>query len=305
MQGKLLAKANTEEGDVSFNPLAEARGNSEDKGNSIKLQVVDELPLVLPLALASGKIYDNCIGFSQTEETGQQLLKRIKAEKQKLVDEKKIKKDKELAPIKPEEIPFEIPESWVWCRMGEIVKLSRGRFSIRPRNDPGYFGTKYPFIQIGSLDEKGSIINDAPQALNEKGYKVSKEFPKGTIAIAIVGGTIGNLGVLGVPMCFTDSIIGIIPSELHNQEFVLNYLRFVQPEIKKAAYQMAGQPNIKIPTLTELIIPLPPLSEQNRIVKKLEELMKYCDELEKSIGESKVQNERLLQRVLKDALSEK
>ncbi len=234
-----------------------------------------------------------------------ELLKKIKAEKAQLIADKKLKKEKDLPPIKPEEIPFEIPEGWVWCRLGEIVTMSRGRFSIRPRNDLSCFGGQYPFIQIGSLDEQGSIITEAPQTLNEKGYKVSKEFPVGTIAIAIVGGTIGNLGVLGIPMCFTDSMVGIFPSDCPNQKFILNFLRFVQPELKKAAYQMSGQPNIKIPTLTDLLIPLPPLSEQHQIVQKLEQLMQTCNELEESIKLSALLNDKLLQQVLREALSNK
>ena len=231
-----------------------------------------------------------------------ELLKKIKAEKQKLIAEGKLKKEKELPPIKAEEIPFDIPEDWVWCRLGEVVEMGRGRFSIRPRNDPSYFGGEYPFIQIGSLDENGSVIYKAPQTLNEKGFKVSKQFPKGTIAIAIVGGTIGNLGVLGVDMCFTDSMVGIQPSEFYIQDYILSFLRLKQPALKQASYQMAGQPNIKIPTLENLILPMPPLSEQHRIVQKLDELMQTCDALEASIKESAAQNEKLLQQVLREAL---
>jgi type I restriction enzyme, S subunit len=202
----------------------------------------------------------------------------------------------------PEELPFEIPKNWEWYRLGEVVKMSRGRFSIRPRNDPRYFNGEYPFIQIGSLDEKGSIINTASQSLNDMGIKVSKSFPEGTIVIAIVGGTIGNLGVLGREMYFTDSMIGILPSNKHNQNFILNFLRYKQPEIKSEAYQMAGQPNIKIPTLYNLLIAIPPLSEQNRIVTKIERLMKLCDELEQSIQQNQKYTQELLQVALKEAL---
>lgn len=235
-------------------------------------------------------------------ETGQQLLERIKAEKAQLMKDKKLKKEKELPAIKPEEIPFEIPKDWVWCRLGEIVIMSRGKFSIRPRNDPGYFGGDFPFIQIGSLDENGSIINDAPQTLNELGANVSKRFPKGTIAIAIVGGTIGNLGVLGRDMYFTDSIVGIYPFPFYNQEYILNFLRSKQSDLKSQGYQMAGQPNIKIPNIENLMFALPPLTIQNQIVAKLNELMKTCDDLENSIKQSQIQNEQLLQQVLKEAL---
>ena len=118
----------------------------------------------------------------------------------------------------------------------------------------------------------------------------------------IVGGTIGNLGVLGREMYFTDSIIGILPNKFYNQDYILNYLRYKQPAIKSEAYQMAGQPNIKIPTLENLLFPMPPLEEQNRIVQKLDELMQYCNELEASIKQGQSQNEKLLQQVLREAL---
>lgn len=203
------------------------------------------------------------------DEPASKLLERIRVEQAPQYDCKKKKRD-EQPPFKPDEIPFEIPKNWEWVRFGEVVEMMRGRFSIRPRNDPTCFGGKYPFVQIGSLDSFGSVVNEASQSLNEKGYKASKLFPKGTIMIAIVGGTIGNLGVLGQEMCFPDSIIGIIPSKFYNQEFILNFLRYKQKDIRQSSYQLAGQPNIKLPTLENLLIPLPPLKEQEKIVEMLD-----------------------------------
>ena len=277
---------------------------TEFESNLISSELTHQLDLIKQLrqAFLREAMQGKLVKSTNTKETGQQLLKKIKAEKAQLIAEKKLKKEKELLPITDDEIPFEIPDHWAWCRFGEVVNMSRGKFSIRPRNDPSYFGGEYPFIQIGSLDENGSVINEAPQSLNERGYKVSKEFPENTIVIAIVGGTIANLGVLGRKMCFTDSIVGIYPQIWYNQKYVLIFLKFKQPEIKQASYQMAGQPNIKIPTLENLVYPLPPLHEQEQIVAKLEELMAFCDGLEESIKESQGYNEKLLQQVLREAL---
>ena len=183
------------------------------------------------------------------------------------------KKQKPLAAIKADEMPFGLPQNWSWVRLGDVCELSRGRFSARPRNDPQYFEGEYPFIQIGSLDEYGSIVNNYNQSLNEKGLKVSKMFSKGTIMIAIVGGTIGNLGVLGREMCFPDSIIGIEPDESYNQDYILLFLRSQQSLIRSISYQKSGQPNIKIPVIANLLFPLPPLTEQAEIVRVLEEKM--------------------------------
>lgn len=237
------------------------------------------------------------------DEPASVLLEKIIAEKERLIKDKKIKKQKPLVPITEEEIPFKIPENWIWLKFGNVAEMSRGRFSARPRNDPQFYKGEYPFLQIGSLDDHGSLILDAPQSLNEKGLKVSKKFPKSTVVIAIVGGTIANLGVLGKEMCFPDSLIGFYPFEkMYHQDYLLYFLRFSQPILRNAAYQMSGQPNIKLPNLQELAFPMPPLSEQKRIVEKLNKLMAYCNDLEVSIKESQQQNEMLLQQVLREAL---
>ena len=238
-------------------------------------------------------------GNSDTDAAA--LLAKIKAEKQQLIADGKLKKEKPLAEIAIDEVPFSIPDSWVWCRFGDYATFERGRFSIRPRNDKSCYGGEYPFIQINSLCKNGNLITEYKQTLNEKGYSVSKEFPIGTIVIALVGGTIGNLGVLGMDMCFPDSMAGVKPRNLRNQDFILSLLRYKQPEIQKAAYQMAGQPNIKIPTLTELVIPLPPLAEQKAIVEKVDHLMNIIDRLEQQIKHRKQLAEDLMQTVLREA----
>jgi type I restriction enzyme S subunit len=237
-------------------------------------------------------------------EPASKLLKRIAAEKTRLIRDKKIKPQKPLPPINDEEKPFELPDGWVWCRLGSYVSFERGKFSIRPRNDPSCFGGQYPFIQIGSLDYSGSIVSTFTQTLNEKGLSASKMFKVGTIMVAIVGGTIGNLGVLGIDMCFPDSIIGIRPRALTNQEYILFLLRYFQPHIRKMSYQMAGQPNIKLPTLENLIFALPPFSEQKAIVAKVEKLLALCDKLEAQINQNQTHAQQLMQAVLKDAFQQ-
>lgn len=234
-------------------------------------------------------------------ETGAELLTHIRAEKAHLVTEKKIAKQKPLPPIKPEDVPFALPEGWVWCRLGDYALFERGRFSIRPRNDPSYFGGEYPFIQIGSLDDRGSMVNTFTQTLNEKGVSVSKYFEKGTLMVAIVGGTIGNLGVLGRDMCFPDSIVGVRPRVWAYQPYILSLLRYYRPQIKNLAYQMAGQPNIKLTTLNNLVLALPPLAEQKAIVAKVERLLAVVDDLAGQNLAAQEQAGQLMQADLKEA----
>jgi type I restriction enzyme S subunit len=232
-----------------------------------------------------------------------ELLKRIAAEKAQLVKDKKIKAQKPLRPITNEEKPFDLTQGWAWCRLGDYALFERGKFSIRPRNDPSCFGGEYPFIQIGNLDESGSVVNHFRQTLNEKGFAASKLFEKGTIAVAIVGGTIGNIGVLGRDMCFPDSMIGVRPDTTKNQNYILALLRYLQPAIRKSAYQMAGQPNIKLPTLNNLVCSLPPAEEQIAILVQVDKLLKLCDQLETQVTQNQTHAGKLMQAVLKAAFS--
>ena len=248
-----------------------------------------------------GKLTADWRAANPDVEPASQLLHRIQAEKALLIAAKKLRPEKPLPKITPEEIPFAIPKTWEWCRFGSYAHFQRGKFSPRPRNDKRFFDGPYPFIQIGSLDKHGSLITSSNQTLNEAGLAVSKLFKKGTILIAIVGGTIGNLGVLGRDMCCTDSLIGVQPNALTCQDFNLLMLRCKQPQIQSAAYQRSGQPNISLPNLTEILIPLPPLPEQAEIVARVEVLMTTCRLLEVEIEHARTHVAHLLQAVLKEA----
>ncbi len=247
----------------------------------------------------------------QDYETGEQLLERIKTEKEKIAKAKnpanpKIKKI--LIPtIKEEEIPFDIPENWVWCRLGEIGELKRGKSKHRPRDDKQLFenGT-YPFIQTGDVSKaknNNDLITTVNNYYSEFGLKQSEIQKKGTLCITIAA-NIAECGFLNFDACVPDSIVCF--SSIHKaiEKYTYYYLKIVKEELERFAPATA-QKNINLGILNSFPIPLPPLPEQNRIVKKLEELMKLCDDLQASIQASKEQNEMLLQGALRDALRAK
>ena len=195
----------------------------------------------------------------------------------------------------------EIPKKWCWCALGNYAQLSRGRFSIRPRNDPRYYNGDYPFIQIGDLPREGGYVNEHKQTLNEKGVKVSKAFEKNTIAIAIVGATIGNTGILSYKMCFPDSLIGVVTKTKNTSIFTEYYLRTEKENIRNISYSSGGQPNIKLPTLTDYPFPLPPLEEQKEIVRQVDKLFALADRLETHYQNAKCRIDKLSQSVLAKA----
>lgn len=178
-----------------------------------------------------------------------------------------------------------IPRNWQRLKLGDYVHCERGRFSARPRNDPKFFNGDIPYIQIGNLPPEGGYILKHNQTLNNLGLGVSKLFPKNTIAVAIVGATIGNTGILNYEMCFPDSLIGIKPSNNHNTQFLEYFLRSKKEYFRTLAYSGGGQPNIKLPSIKGCDILLPPLAEQKLIVNKVTSVFKNCDDLIENIND--------------------
>ena len=195
----------------------------------------------------------------------------------------------------------ELPEKWKWVALGNYVKCNRGRFSIRPRNHPGYFGGKIPFIQIGDLPREGGYVTAHTQTLNESGLKVSKMFPKNTLTIAIVGATIANTGILAYDMCFPDSMVGINTGDLDLNLFLDYYLRNEKENFRQLSYAGGGQPNIKLELLNAYPFPLPPLEEQKGIVRRVEQLFAFADKVEARYTKAKAMLDKLPQSILAKA----
>lgn len=239
-----------------------------------------------------------------TDEPAESLLEKIKAEKERLVAEKRIKRDKPVPPINPEELPFEIPSNWTWSRLGEISNLRRGKSKHRPRNDSRLFEDgRFPFIQTGDVS-KAKFNNDLVTTINgyynDFGLGQSEMQKEGTLCITIAA-NIAECGFLGFDACVPDSIVCLSAKTKATEKYAYYYLKIAKEELERFAPATA-QKNINLGILNQLSIPLPPLAEQERIVAKLEKLMKFCDELEANIKQGIANADRLLQTALKEAL---
>ena len=236
-------------------------------------------------------------------ETGAQLLEKIKAEKAQLVKDKKLKKEKELPPISEEEIPFEIPEHWAWCRLGEISNIKRG---ISPKySQNGVFKM---------LNQKCirwfNITSEYSKAIDKEWFEnLSEDFYIATSDILVNStgeGTIGRSAIVDetINRYTFDSHVLRVRSSI-NQTFICQLINsdFGQKLIDKIkGATSTKQTELGVNNLSNFIIPLPPLFEQDKIVAKLDELMAFCDGLEESIKASQGVNEKLLQEVLREAL---
>jgi type I restriction enzyme, S subunit len=194
-----------------------------------------------------------------------------------------------------------LPDNWEWVALGNYAQCSRGRFSVRPRNDPAYFDGKYPFIQIGDFSSEGGWITAHKQTLNEKGLTVSKKFSKGTVVIAIVGATIGNTGILAYDMCFPDSVVGIETGNEISNLYIEFFLRYRKEDIRQISYAGGGQPNIKLELLNPYPLALPPLAEQQEIVRRIQTLFTFVDRLEARSKTARSQVEQLTPALLAKA----
>jgi len=199
----------------------------------------------------------------------------------------------------------ELAETWAWVGLGNYAHCFRGRFSPRPRNDPRYFNGKHPFIQIGNLPREGGFVTSYNQTLNDEGLAVSRKFPKGTVVIAIVGATIGNTGVLAYEMCVTDSLVGMETGTPEGNRYVEFFLRHMKHDIRQASYSSGGQPNIKLEFLYPYPFALPPLPEQQEIVRRVEGLFALADQLEKRLAKARGQVDKLTPSLLARAFAGK
>lgn len=237
-----------------------------------------------------------------------ELLQQIKAEKQKLIARKKLKKEKELPPIKENDVPFEIPENWVWCRLGEILdKLTdyhaNGAYEKLKSNVEMFDTENYAIMlrttnfHLKSYYNYKYITREAYNFLEK-----SKVYP-GDVIMNKIGdpGSVFFVDERDKPMSLAMNLFLLRFKSCISNSYTYSYLKMQQEYIKTFS---AGTTNLTITkdAVKEILFPLPPLPIQQRIEKKLEQLMKICDEFQYSIQQSKVENEKLLQQVLREAL---
>lgn len=235
-----------------------------------------------------------------------ELLKRIAAEKAQLVKDKKIKKQKPLLSVTDEKKPFDLPQGWEWCRLEESGVFERGKSKHRPRNDPRLFENGYfPFVQTGDIARSKATnyrVKTHSQQYNDFGLAQSRIWHKETLCITIAA-NIAETGFLDFDACFPDSVVGFSSiSELMNSFYVKYFIDATRDEIEKFAPATA-QKNINLGIINMLLLPLPPLDEQQAIVTKVEKMLALCNHLETKITQNQSHAEQLMQAVLKEAFA--
>ena len=234
-----------------------------------------------------------------TDEPASVLLERIRAEKEELIKQGKIKRNKKESIIfKGEdnsyyekigqtikcidtEIPFELPNSWLWCRLESIGKWQTG--STPSRKNDEYYGGSIPWIKTGDLNN-GYII-DIPEYITEKALNETavKLIPAGTILIAMYGATIGKVGITtceattNQACCACCNPYGILP------EYLFYYLQSQKENFINIA-EGGAQPNISKEKIIATLIPVPSYKQQTQIINIIKIFNKYIELIEKGLS---------------------
>jgi len=239
-------------------------------------------------------------------ESASVLLEKIKQEKEQLIKEKKIKKQKPLSRISEDEIPFEIPDSWEWCRLDEISLVGTGATPLTSNQAYYKDGTINWITSSATGDD---FVFKAEKKITELAIKETNcnINPIGTLVIAMYGQgkTRGQITELMIESATNQACATINPyiKNIELRQFLKKYFNFIYLEIRKLAAG-GSQPNLNMLKIRQTVTPLPPLQEQKEIVKKIENLFAVCDALEKEIQSSKKSSEQLMQAVLKEAFEE-
>lgn len=239
-------------------------------------QVNTEFPEDMKKSVLQYAIQGKLVEQRLEEGTGAELYKQMQAEKQRLIKEKKIKKEKTLVEITDDEIPFDIPETWIWIRVGDVGSWGSG--ATPPRTNPAYYGGSIPWLKTGDLND--GFIKEVPEFITELALeKTSVRLnPVGSVLMAMYGATIGKLGILEIPVTTNQACCACIPYAGMYNKYLFYYLMSMRQTYIGMA-EGGAQPNISKEKIVNSILPLPPLEEQHRIVAKLEEILPLCERL--------------------------
>ncbi|NCP84235.1 MAG: hypothetical protein GW823_04920 [Bacteroidetes bacterium] len=295
-------KKNELSGKIKKTELFFNTSNENNEELSKQLDLVKQLRQAFLREAMQGKL----VPQDPNDEPASELLKKIKAEKEKLIKEGKLKKQKPIPPITTKEIPFEIPKNWVWCRLGEITDaespLTYGivKMGDEPQSD-GIPALRCSDVRYRKIDLTG--VRRVKESISNQ---YSRTILQGNEIVLNVRGTLGGCALvtkefIGFNIAREISLIVLQEKKLNDYVFNVLSSPFFTDEVNKNLRGIAYK-GLNLNLLNNFLVPVPPILEQLRIVTKLNELLHYCDIIESNINDNQTQNMQLLQQILREAL---
>ena len=232
------------------------------------------------------------------DEPASVLLERIKAEKERLIKEGKIKRSKKTAKTSDtphyENVSFEMPNNWVWTTVDELCDVVRGG-SPRPAGDEKYYNGAIPFLKVADLTKDDEIyVYKAEYTIKEAGLKKTRLVNEGTLLLTNSGATLGVPKITTFSTTFNDGIAAFLYINKEIQLYLYWFLKSKTDSFRKID-QGAAQPNLNTDLIKSIPIPLPPLTEQKRIIKEIKRWFSLINPID--------QNKSDLQTIIKQAKS--
>lgn len=242
--------------------------------------------LILTLAV-QGKL----VPQDPVDEPASVLLQKIRAEKDRLIAEGKIKKDKPLPPIAEEEKPFELPVGWSFCRLGDLL-LSIRSGGTPSKQNPVYWGGDIPWASVKDL-KFGEPLTDTQDRITIEGLQAGSQLATaGSILICTRMG-LGKIGEALIDVAINQDLKAVQLGAGVDKQHFINFFKTLS--VVGSGMTVAG---IKQDELLGFVVPLPPEAEQSRIVARVEELMRLCDALEAKGQLEATQHAQLLSTLL-------
>lgn len=259
-------------------PLVEEYGKAEEQLTKLNAEFPDKLRKSILQQAVQGKLTER----DPADEPASELIKRIKTEKETLMKSGKIKKEKPLPEITEDEKPFDIPDTWEWVRLSDICNISDGTHQT-----PTYVEHGIPFISAQNVKPYRFLPENHRDVSYEDYLEYNKNISpeKGDILMARVGAGIGEAAIIDQDFEFS-IYVSLTLIKCYSKEFDMMYLLHVlnspigrKLAEKKTLGKGASQGNLNLIFIREFVLPIPPLAEQKRIVKRVEELLALCNEL--------------------------
>ena len=237
-----------------------------------------KFPLDMKKSILEEAIKGKLVEQRKEEGTGEELYKEIQEEKKRLVGEGKLKKQKALPEISEDEIPFDIPDTWKWVRFGNVVNFSIGK--TPPRAEAQWWGNDTPWVSISDMTDYGFVESTKEKvSINAINEKFSEVVLKETLLMSFKL-TVGRTSILKMDAVHNEAIISITPHIDYEYSFrnILFYILPIITQWGESKNAIKGK-TLNTTSIKNLLIPLPPLAEQKRIVEKIEELLPLCEKL--------------------------
>ena len=216
------------------------------------------------------------------EGSAKELIEAIASDRKKKIRNKLTKENKKVEPITEESIPFDIPDSWEWIRFGDLVYYNMGK--TPPRAESEWWGDSFPWVSIADMPESGHIVQTKEKVSNSAiSEKFSGRFSKAGTLLMSFKLTVGRVSILDIDAVHNEAIISIYPyadEDCTIQSYLFMLLPYIS-QYGESKNAIKGK-TLNDTSISNLLIPLPPLAEQKRIVAKIEELLPLIDRYEQA-----------------------